>query len=386
MSQQLLLRLFQSEHFNSWMAISYLFRYPDSVGIQHYLCNELRKFPMSEIEFFLPQLCHLLISRTTESVALECFVLESCEKSTHMAILTLWYLQAYRSDLSANPFSPAFAVCKRVLNKCQAIVFNEVQNDDDKIICSREISPRQVRENTFPALVGIGAMLGGIAAPMLMRSAGQIAIAQGRSARIFGISLGRQIERRRTHTGTVRTLKQSDIQNDDISNENNENQLQIESSSESESSCEKLIACYPNGLERIQKVYLQEVLKTEKRDPTGRRAIGVKRTKHQEYKEMSKTKKQKVTQQPSDLAESHDYPLKKRRATPHEEQILSSLLIYTDKIPDYEYENILQQLGSDWNYYVPKIDFGFLSIIGTRKKYMLGGITAIKKILKNKFN
>ncbi|RHZ57214.1 hypothetical protein Glove_392g9 [Diversispora epigaea] len=44
--------------------------------------------------------------------------------------------------------------------------------------------------------------------------------------------------------------------------------------------CEKLIACYPNGLERIQKVYLQEVLKTEKRDPTGRRAIGVKRTKH----------------------------------------------------------------------------------------------------------
>ncbi|RHZ87427.1 hypothetical protein Glove_35g41 [Diversispora epigaea] len=114
-------------------------------------------------------------------------------------------------------------------------------------------------------------------------------------------------------------------------------------------SCEKLIACYPNGLERIQKVYLQEVLKTEKCDPTGRRAIGVKRTKHQEYKEMSKTKKQKVIQQPSDLAESHDHPLKKRRATPHKEQILSSLLVYTDKIPDYKYENILQQLGSDWN-------------------------------------
>lgn len=53
---QLLLRLFQSEHFNSWMAIEYLFRYPDSVGIQHYLCNELKKFPMTEIEFFLPQL------------------------------------------------------------------------------------------------------------------------------------------------------------------------------------------------------------------------------------------------------------------------------------------------------------------------------------------
>ncbi|RIB04011.1 kinase-like domain-containing protein [Gigaspora rosea] len=184
---QLLLRLFQSEHFNSWMAISYLFRYPDSVGIQHYLCNELKKFPMSEIEFFLPQLCHLLISRPTESVALEYFILENCEKSTHMAILTLWYLQAYRSDLSANPSSPAFTVCKRVLNKCQEIVFKEERDENDKITATglRGMFPRQVRENTYPALVGMGAMLAGIAAPMLTRSAGQIAIAQGRRTRTF---------------------------------------------------------------------------------------------------------------------------------------------------------------------------------------------------------
>ncbi|CAG8599046.1 10872_t:CDS:10 [Acaulospora morrowiae] len=224
MSQQLLLRLFQSEHFNSWMAISYLFKYPDSVGIQHYLCNELKKFPMSEIEFFLPQLC-----RTTESVALECFILESCEKSTHMAVLTLWYLQAYRSDLSANPFSPTFTVCKRVLNKCQAIVFGEVQNDDDKVGSSRG----KVRENTFPALVGIGAMLAGIAAPMLTRSAGQIAIAQGRKNRTINNSMGRQLERRRTHTGTIRSSRQSEISNDDNSDENVE-QPRIEDQDNSE--------------------------------------------------------------------------------------------------------------------------------------------------------
>lgn len=56
MSNALLLRLFTSEFFNSWIAVSYLFRYPDNVGIQHYLCNELKSFPLSEIEFFLPQL------------------------------------------------------------------------------------------------------------------------------------------------------------------------------------------------------------------------------------------------------------------------------------------------------------------------------------------
>ncbi|RHZ87065.1 hypothetical protein Glove_40g137 [Diversispora epigaea] len=109
--------------------------------------------------------------------------------------------------------------------------------------------------------------------------------------------------------------------------------------------CEKLIACYPNGLERIQKVYLQEVLKIEKRNTTGRRAIGVKRTRHQEYKEASKTKKKKVVQH---TVENNNV-LKKRRATSYEEQILSSLLVYNDKIPNYEYENISQQLGSDWN-------------------------------------
>ncbi|CAG8726205.1 8594_t:CDS:1, partial [Cetraspora pellucida] len=59
---------------------------------------------------------------------------------------TLWYLQAYRSDLSANPSSPAFTVCKRVLNKCQALVFNGKQDENDKVttvLGTREMFPRQ---------------------------------------------------------------------------------------------------------------------------------------------------------------------------------------------------------------------------------------------------
>jgi len=44
-----------------------------------------------------------------------------------------------------------------------------------------------------------------------------------------------------------------------------------------------LIACYPDGLERIQKVYLQEVLEIKQKDTRGRRKTGVIRTKLKDY-------------------------------------------------------------------------------------------------------
>jgi phosphatidylinositol 4-kinase B len=125
--------------------------------------------------------------------------------------------------LSSDPFSPAFTVCKRVLNKCQAIVFGENLIEDDKASLNRGVSPRQVRENTFPALVGIGAMLAGIAAPMLTKSAGQIAIAQGRRARAFINTGNNGLSRRRTHTGNVRTPKQSEFSKDDSTHEDSSN-------------------------------------------------------------------------------------------------------------------------------------------------------------------
>ncbi|KAI8888011.1 hypothetical protein K501DRAFT_330227 [Backusella circina FSU 941] len=175
MSNELLLRLFTSEYFNAWIAISYIFRYPDNLGIQHYLCTQLRKFPIAEIEFFLPQLMHLLISRPTESVALECYIIDACEKSTHIAVMGLWYLQAYLSDLSVNPNSPSFQLCRRVFNKCQAIVFAE--SIDESVYLNHT---QRVRENVFPTLVGMGAMLAGIAQPMVTKPVGSVAIAQGR--------------------------------------------------------------------------------------------------------------------------------------------------------------------------------------------------------------
>ncbi|KAI8983002.1 kinase-like domain-containing protein [Pilobolus umbonatus] len=232
MSNALLLRLFNSEFFNSWIAVSYLFRYSDNVGIQHYLCTELKKFPVSEIEFFLPQLIHLLITRPSDSVALECFVIEMCEQSTHMALMSLWYLQAYLADLSANPSSPSFELCKRLLNKCQTIIFSDGDNDMNSTSRQLNLSSQKVRENIRPALIGIGAMLAGIGQPLMTKPAGSIAIAQGRRYRNFGISANpSQLHRRNTtdnnqkeeHTGGSRnsTSSQRSYQRDSFSSHSN---------------------------------------------------------------------------------------------------------------------------------------------------------------------
>ncbi|KAK9717510.1 Phosphatidylinositol 4-kinase pik1alpha (PI4-kinase)(PtdIns-4-kinase) [Basidiobolus ranarum] len=180
-SNSLLLRLFNSEFFTSWLAISYIFKYPDSVGIQHYLCNELKKFPVSEIEFFLPQICHMLISRPEQSVSLENFLLDRCKISTHIAILTFWYLQAYMSDLSSTPHSSSYRLCKRMHSQVQNIIFKE-SCDDGNEIPKRKV---KVRENPFPALVGMSALLAGIVSPAFAISAGQMAIDQGRRAPFY---------------------------------------------------------------------------------------------------------------------------------------------------------------------------------------------------------
>jgi phosphatidylinositol 4-kinase B len=57
------------------------------VGIHYVLCSKLRQFSYEEIEFFLPQICHLLISVDNESMALEEFILDLCEESVNGALL-----------------------------------------------------------------------------------------------------------------------------------------------------------------------------------------------------------------------------------------------------------------------------------------------------------
>lgn len=55
--KDMLLRLLESEHFDAWIGLSYLWKYNGKdVGIQFYLCEKLKARPLEEIEFLLPQI------------------------------------------------------------------------------------------------------------------------------------------------------------------------------------------------------------------------------------------------------------------------------------------------------------------------------------------
>ncbi|KAI8322430.1 kinase-like protein [Martensiomyces pterosporus] len=176
-NSSLLLRLFTSQFFDSWLAVSYLFRYPQIVGVQHYLCNELRKFPLDELEFFLPQLVHLLITRPNESTAVESLLLDISLRSSHIAMLLYWYLQAYLSDLAPNPRTASFRHCQRIFNQMQELLLAA------RFKAMFRLTP-QIRENSLAAMVGISTSLSSIGAPSLAPTMGWMAIAQGQRAKI----------------------------------------------------------------------------------------------------------------------------------------------------------------------------------------------------------
>ncbi|KAJ1816364.1 Phosphatidylinositol 4-kinase pik1alpha (PI4-kinase)(PtdIns-4-kinase) [Coemansia sp. RSA 2598] len=212
-NSSLLLRLFTSQFFDSWLAVSYLFRYPNIVGVQHYLCNELRKFPLDEVEFFLPQLVHLLITRPNESAAVEALLFDMALQSSHVAMLFYWYLQAYLADLTPNPRTASFKHCQRIINQVQELLFTDIA--PELIIDSPDpvqhaylhamhsvrstIAPPsrleslttrfrrmlrlapQVQENMQAAIVGIGSAAASFGASSLAPTMGWLAVAQGQS-------------------------------------------------------------------------------------------------------------------------------------------------------------------------------------------------------------
>ncbi|KAG5979589.1 hypothetical protein E4U55_004999 [Claviceps digitariae] len=172
MSWDLLQRFIESDVFNSnpFLPVSYLSRYADHVGIHYVLCQKLRQFPYEDIEFFLPQLCHLIISVDNESMALEEFLLDLCEESVTAALLTFWLFQTYLHDLSSNPHSGAFQTCRRVYNKVQHIAFGLADRARNE----------KIRENVLPVTVLSSFVLASVAVPMIPTWAGPLAVAQAR--------------------------------------------------------------------------------------------------------------------------------------------------------------------------------------------------------------
>src|SRR3954447_20319147 len=123
----------------------------------------------------------------------------------------------------------------------------------------------------------------------------------------------------------------------------------------------KLLNCYPNGLERIKAVYRQEVLKTEHRNPQGRRTVGVVRTKMKDYNNKKKAEKRKIVipepAQPvaislNEMPPTTEPQSKRRkmtgtrhRTTEDETAILCALKIYKNSLPDDVITSVREKLS-----------------------------------------
>jgi hypothetical protein len=108
------------------------------------------------------------------------FLLDQCQLSTHIALLTFWYLQAYKEDLVSRPFSRSYRICRRVFNRVRDILFA-----DEQTLEAIQRRRNRVRENTFPALIGMSCVMAAVAAPQLLQPAGQMAVVQGRKVRSY---------------------------------------------------------------------------------------------------------------------------------------------------------------------------------------------------------
>ncbi|KAG8878130.1 Phosphatidylinositol 4-kinase pik1alpha (PI4-kinase)(PtdIns-4-kinase) [Tulasnella sp. 331] len=165
--------------------------YSDNIGISHYLANRLREFSNAELIDVWGFICHLLITKPSRSIALETFVLERAELSTHVAMLTLFNCQALLHDLSTGSrTSPSFIICQRVLNRCYDVIFGDPAPTvttgpyRSPAVLGRPSSRfwrKKVKPRFEPALVGITAILAGTPGmPAMTLVVGKWAIDQGR--------------------------------------------------------------------------------------------------------------------------------------------------------------------------------------------------------------
>lgn len=92
-----LLRFFRSEYFDPWMAVLYIYRHPQP-GVVDYISNNLYNFNDADIEFYLPQFCHLLLNVLSDGCSLERFLVDKCLKSEHFALKTTWWLRSYLDE------------------------------------------------------------------------------------------------------------------------------------------------------------------------------------------------------------------------------------------------------------------------------------------------
>ncbi|KAI8809253.1 kinase-like domain-containing protein [Cladochytrium replicatum] len=181
-----LLRLFQSDFFDSRMALQYLHKHPDSVGMQHYICKDLKKYPPEQVDTILPQLLHYVL-HNPDAIAVEELILFRCKTSPHTALLVMWFLQAYVSDYQNTPSSLAFRVAQRISHKVQRVVFSDspqtIDGPKKQGERSKWLPGPKIKENIPPAIVGVGTVLSGAASSIVGSVAWDMIVMQGRKQR-----------------------------------------------------------------------------------------------------------------------------------------------------------------------------------------------------------
>lgn len=195
----LLLRFIESPQFSLFMCVAYLKRYASNIGIHHHLCSKLRTFKIDDLSFFIPQLCQILVTVETESMALEDLLLDLCTQHPHFTLLTFWYLQAHLTDLADDPNSYSFQSARRLLNNLQYILFNIGHSPSNKF-----------RENIAPCIILSSAMMGAFGLPQLSEYIAPIAKSQGKKQKSFVFELMKNFKTKLTDNLTLKnTLRNS---------------------------------------------------------------------------------------------------------------------------------------------------------------------------------
>lgn len=122
-----LLRLFRSDFFDAFMAVTYLYRYKDTRGVHDYLCNELYVLSDADLEIFMPQLCNLLVHHVTNSPGLERFVMDKCASSMHFSVQVYWFLQAAVEDAIREKNKDTEERCRYLRTQCETAAVNGSQ-------------------------------------------------------------------------------------------------------------------------------------------------------------------------------------------------------------------------------------------------------------------
>ena len=91
-SSSLLMRFFESEFFDAWIAVSYLHKdLPEQT--REYLCQRVYNLPESDVEPYVSQLCQLYVSKGGDD-QVEQLLIDLCANSLNIAVKTYWILLA----------------------------------------------------------------------------------------------------------------------------------------------------------------------------------------------------------------------------------------------------------------------------------------------------